>query len=90
MSLPSLRKRIDRLDRRLLRLLNQRAALAVRVGRIKTQRGLPIFDARREAEVLQRLAKVNRGPLSGAAIRHIFRAILRYSRQTERARARRR
>ena len=90
MTLPSLRKQIDRLDRRLLRLLNQRAALAIRVGRIKTQRGLPIFDARREIEVLRQVAKTNRGPLSDAAIRRIFGAILRHSRQAERANARRR
>ncbi len=90
MSLPSLRKRIDRLDRQILQLLNQRAALALRVGRLKRARGLPVFDGRREAMVLRQAGRTNRGPLSHAAIQQIFRDILRHSRQLEAAEARRR
>jgi len=83
MNLPSLRQRIDAIDRRLLRLLAARAALAIRVGRMKRARGLPIFDPRREANILRRVARENSGPLSRAAIQRIFRAILRESRKVE-------
>ena len=83
MNLQSLRKRIDRLDLQLLRLLNQRAALAVRVGQIKRRHGQPVFDKRREAEVLRRLSRANPGPFPSAAIRRMFRDILRQSRKLE-------
>ena len=84
-NLPSLRKRIDRLDLELLRLENRRAALALLIGRMKRRRKWPVFDAEREAFVLRRVMWANRGPLSAAAIRHIFHAILCECRRRERA-----
>ena len=83
MSLPSLRRRIDRLDRQLLRLLNERARLALHVGRLKKSRRLPVFDRRREQAVLRQIARRNRGPLSRASVLQIYRAILRHSRRLE-------
>ena len=82
--LGAVRRRIDRLDLQLLGLLNQRAALALNIGRIKRRRKWPLFDARREAFVLRHVLAANRGPLSGPAVRHIFRAILRECRRRER------
>ena len=83
MNLPSLRKQIDRLDRRVLRLLNDRAQVALRIGRLKNTRKLPVFDGRREQVVLRQLARANRGPLPTRAIRTIFSAILRANRTLE-------
>ena len=83
MSLPSLRKQIDRVDRQLLRLLNRRAALALQVGALKQHRGLPIFDRRREADILRQAAAANRGPLSTRSIRALFQEILRQHRTLE-------
>ena len=83
MNLPSLRKQIDRVDRQLLRLLNTRATLALRIGRLKKTRKLPVFDGPREQVVLRRLARANRGPLSTRAIRTLFASILRASRKLE-------
>ena len=82
-SLPSLRKRIDRLDLELLRLLNRRAQLALRVGRIKRQRRQPVFDPRRERVLLRQIVMANRGPLPKESIRAIFRMILRQSRKLQ-------
>jgi len=83
-NLPALRQRIDRIDPQLLRLLARRAALAQRVGRIKQQQGLSVFDGQRETAVLRQVVRANPGPLSRAAIRKIFCEILRQSRQVER------
>jgi chorismate mutase len=69
----------------LLALFNQRARLALRVGRVKRTHKLPVFDPKREAAVLRRLARANRGPLSRASVRQIFRQILSHSRQLERS-----
>lgn len=78
-----LRQRIDGLDARLLRLLTQRATLAGRVGEFKRRRGLRLFDPARERAILQRMTRANRGPLSAAAIRAIYRQILTQIRRLE-------
>ena len=73
------------LDGTLLRLVNQRAALALLIGRIKTRRKWPVFDAQREAFVLRRVMRANRGPLSDRAVARIFHAILGECRRRERS-----
>ena len=88
--LASVRQRIDRLDRQFLRLLNQRATLALAIGRIKKRRKWPVFDARREAVVLRHVIRENRGPLSERAVRHVFQAILSECRRRERSSTKRR
>jgi chorismate mutase len=86
----SVRRRIDRLDEQLLRLLNRRARLALAIGRIKKRKKWPVYDARREASVLRRVTLANPGPLSDAAVQHVFRAILTQCRRRERAGKKRR
>ena len=83
--LSSVRRRIDRLDLHLLHLVNQRARLALEIGRIKKRRKWPVFDARREAVVIGHITRANRGPLSSRAVRHIFQAILCECRRRERS-----
>ena len=82
--LDDVRRQIDQLDARLLRLLNKRARFALEIGRIKDRRKWPIFDAKREAVVLRHVARANRGPLSSNAVRRIFQAILNECRRRER------
>lgn len=81
--LSALRKRIDRLDRQLLRSLSHRADLALKVGSVKKEYDLPIFDRKREDVVIKKAVSGNDGPLKGAAIEKIFREILRQVRQCE-------
>ena len=88
--LSTVRRRIDRLDERLLRMLNTRAALAQEIGHIKHRKKWPVFDPKREAFVLRHIGKRNHGPLSEPAIRHIFQAILCECRRRERAHPKRR
>ena len=82
--LRTLRRQIDRLDQRLLSLLNRRARLALRVGALKHRNGRQVFDPKREREILARLRAANAGPLPAAAIAAIYREILKRSRQLER------
>ena len=84
-NLASVRRRIDRLDAQLLRLINLRARLALEIGRIKKRRKWPVFDPSREAFVLGHVTRSNRGPLSGRAVAHIFQSILCECRRRERA-----
>ena len=83
MTLNQLRSRIDRIDLQLLRLLNRRAALALRIGALKKKQDLPVYDGRRENDLLHRLAKTNSGPLPHGSTVKIFREILRHSRQIQ-------
>ena len=77
------RTEIDELDRELLRLLNRRARLAMKVGALKKTAGLPCCDPERERAVLSELQKANAGPLDALAITKLFRRIIRESRNME-------
>ena len=78
------RRRIDRLDLQLLRLINRRAQRALAIGRIKRRKKWPVYDARREAFVLRHVVSANGGPLSARAVRTIFQTILTQCRRRER------
>lgn len=83
MNLEQWRQQIDRIDERLLELLNERAQLALKIRQEKRARGLPIPDPEREAQILQRLCALNRGPLDEGAIRRIFTQIVTESRRLQ-------
>jgi chorismate mutase / prephenate dehydratase len=74
--LDSLREQIDALDDQLLRLLNQRAALVVEVGKLKRGSGIPIYAPHREAAILDRVMRMNTGPLSERTIEAIYRELM--------------
>ena len=87
--LPVLRQAIDEVDSELLCLLNKRAQLSLEVGRLKastTSQGkpMPVFDPRRESELLARLAERNEGPLSNEHVMMLWREILSVSRALQR------
>lgn len=77
------RKEIDAVDLELLRLLNVRATLALKVGALKKAASLPIPDPERERCVLQRLQELNDGPLDQRAVNKLFRRIIRESKRIE-------
>ncbi len=68
-----LRDGIDAIDVDLLRLINERAKLARRIGEIKQGN---IYRPEREAQVLRRVAERNPGPLSAAAAQRIVREVM--------------
>ncbi len=77
------RKEIDEVDLELLRLLNIRARLALKVGALKRAAALPIVDPDRERIILQRLQEMNSGPLDQRAVDKLFRRIIRESKRIE-------
>lgn len=74
------RRRIDGIDRRLVRLLSQRARCSLAIGRRKRDQGLPLFYRRRERQVAENARRANRGPLPDSAVGLIFAQILRATR----------
>jgi len=83
MTIEDWRVEIDKIDGELLRLLNARAELAVRVGESKRVAGLSVCDRGREREVVARARRENRGPLDGDAVARLFRAVIRESRRLQ-------
>ena len=64
MTIEDWRAEIDAVDEELLRLLNVRATLAIRVGESKRSAGLSVLDSAREREVVERARRANAGPLA--------------------------
>jgi len=78
-----MRREIDRIDAQLVGLINERAALAGALVRHKRQAGLPIFDPTREMEVLARVIRSSKGPLSREALSAIYRQLIAQTRRLE-------
>jgi prephenate dehydrogenase len=75
---------IDDLDAEIVRLLERRTQLAVRAGRIKSDRGRGVRDPRREHDLLeQRRAWALEHGLPEEQVAEIFSAILRFSRAAQ-------
>jgi chorismate mutase / prephenate dehydratase len=83
MSIDDWRKRINQLDAELLRLLNERAGLALKVGESKKEAGVALCDHTREREVIERMCSANEGPLDDRAIVELYRAIIHESRRIQ-------
>jgi len=80
------RERIDQLDRRLLDLLNERTRVVEEIGRIKREHGMPVYEPKREEDVLRNIAEHNGGPMAQEAARRIFERIIDEMRTLQRIR----
>ncbi len=81
--LAGLRTQIDRLDRELVSLMNQRADLARQIGQLKASAGQETYDPAREEIVLERVTSSNQGPLSSDSLKAIYRELISGSRAIE-------
>ncbi len=82
--LAEIRGQIDQLDRQLLDMLNRRAELSLEVGRIKAGSADIVFKPFREKEVLEKLSRLNAGPLPEEHLRSVYREIFSSSRALQR------
>jgi chorismate mutase len=78
-----LRSRVDKVDRELIRALNERASIVQEIMAIKAEAGAPVYDPRREEEILQRVVEMNTGPIYDSSMRDIFELILHRIRDLE-------
>ncbi len=76
------RKKIDVIDKKILNLLNERAKVAVEIGKAK-QSSSAVYVPSREAEVINNITKNNKGPLSKQDISGIYREIISVCRGME-------
>lgn len=79
-SLASLQSQLDRLDRDLVKSINERAKLAKKVGELKKRAGEPPFVLGQEDESIARAVSLNKGPIADRCIRTVFREIASGSR----------
>jgi UPF0755 protein len=80
----SLRRKIDLLDKRIVRLLNKRAKYADEIGKIKEKLGLEVYSPEREKQVIENVSNENPGPLTDDAIGRVYERIIDESRRLER------
>jgi chorismate mutase-like protein len=80
----ALRDRIDEIDRSVIALLNERAELALVIGREKKASGAPLYDPEREEEVMRHVTGLANGPLPPASMRRVFERIIDETRSVER------
>jgi len=76
----SLRTSVKEKDAAIVRLLGERASLAMEIGRLKRLLGREIYDPVQESQVYRCLEEMNEGPLPDEALREIYREILSASR----------
>jgi chorismate mutase / prephenate dehydratase len=76
----SIRKQIRLKDREIVKLLNDRAALSLEIGRIKGREGIGVYDPAQESRVLHEITALNVGPLAIEALGDIYKEILSSSR----------
>jgi chorismate mutase/prephenate dehydratase len=82
--LGSVRREIDRVDEEIVALLNRRARISRRVGKIKAGADGAIFKPLREKALLDRLQGLNKGPMPDEHVKAIYREILSSSRALQR------
>jgi len=76
MNIPEHRKAIDKLDAKIVRLLNERTQHVLQIGEIKLRAGEEVYAPHRELAVLQRVSRLNKGPITSDSLRAIYREIM--------------
>jgi chorismate mutase / prephenate dehydratase len=70
------RKAIDKLDAQIVKLLNERTRHVLEIGSIKLKAGEEIYAPHRERAVLQRICRLNGGPITSESLRAIYREVM--------------
>lgn len=76
MHLSEHRQAIDTLDAQIVKLLNERTQHVLAIGEIKRKSGDEIYAPHRERAVLNRIVKLNAGPLTNDGLRSIYREVM--------------
>ncbi len=76
MDLKKLRKRIDGIDKEIIRFLNMRARVSLDIASLKLKSGESVYSPDREREVLRKISQINKGPLKTKALEAIYREVM--------------
>jgi len=78
-----LRERVDEVDGELIEALSERARIVQEIMDLKAGVGAPVYDPKREEEILRRVVERNPGPIYDSSMRDIFELILHRIRDLE-------
>jgi len=70
------RDQIDEVDRQLVRLMNERTRIVEKLGRVKEELALPVYEPKREDQVFANIVGSNEGPLPPDALKRLFERIV--------------
>ncbi len=84
MDITDWRKRIDDVDERLVKLLNERARYVLEIGALKKRLRMPVYEPQREREILENVRRHNGGPLDYEALKRVFERIIDEGRSIQR------
>ena len=84
--LDEFRVQIDDVDRRIVTLLNERTTVVEKIGSVKRDAQLPVYEPKREDQVFANITACNQGPLTPEALRRIFERIIDEMRSIQRNR----
>lgn len=79
-----LRKRIDDIDREVVRLLQKRFQAVERIGEVKKALGVDVEDSEREKEVLKNCLGAAEGSLDAGFVKKFTELVLEYSKKIQR------
>jgi chorismate mutase/prephenate dehydratase len=89
LALAPLRARIDAIDHEIVALLNERAQIALEIGRVKQETGRrTVRDAAREAEVLERVTSASAGLFPEPDLVALYRKLIAATRRVQHAQKR--
>jgi chorismate mutase / prephenate dehydratase len=71
-----LRKKIDKVDDKILELLNDRGRFALEISKFKKKNSSSVYDPVREREIERQIKRRNAGPLSDESVVNVFREII--------------
>ena len=83
MDIADWRRKIDELDRQLVRLINERAHCAEEIGKLKRNSSLPIYEPDRERIIFNNIQRENHGPLTEVQLRQVYERLVDVMRQIQ-------
>lgn len=81
--IPTLRAKIDALDEKIIRLLDERMGYVARIGEEKARASLPIYNPAREEAIIKNLCALPLEHLSPEALERLYREIFALAREVE-------
>ncbi|GIU81151.1 MAG: chorismate mutase [Acidobacteria bacterium] len=83
MSLDDWRREIDKIDMQIVKLLNRRAEICKKIGKLKQELGLPVIDLERERTIVKNVLMNNEGAIGDLELLMIFREVVRQCRNLQ-------
>ncbi len=76
MGIAEIRKKVDDIDDKIVELLNDRANLALEIGKIKRDKALEFYVPAREQSIFTRLENQNKGPFPKNSLKSVYKEIM--------------